>query len=167
MTVTNRNLTNRLRSILYSMKRNFGGSIAVYQLGDAVTNTRTGVKTIPRTVFEVKRAIILPAKLMREASQGISVISANKKFVYGGTYDSAVRLFIIDKKDVPTLELRESDYIVYNNRKYEIKDFQEFEFDAGWSIVAKAVLGDVPEKIFNLKAEENWILETTSTVTIE
>jgi len=153
MPAVNRSLTRRLSSILYSLKRSFGGVIDIYQIGDATTDTRTGVKTIPKTSITIDRAIILPAKAVREAIQSISVISANKKFVYGGTYDSTVRLFIVDKKDVPTLELRESDYIVYNDRKYEIKDFQEFEFDAGWTITAKAVLGIIPEKIFRVAAE--------------
>ena len=141
------------------LKRQYGGTFDFYRRGTAGSvDHLTGDVVVDKSVITIKRGIILPAKVIREATQNISVISANKAFVFGGTYDSSTRMFIVDRRDVPDLDLKEfnptqDDWIVYNGRKYEIKDFQEFEFDSAWVFTGKAVLGDVPEQIFKLAAD--------------
>lgn len=166
--ITNRYLNQRMRAILYALKRQYGGTISIYQVGAQTTNYETGVRTIPKEVTVIRRAIILPTKVMREAVQTISVISANKKFVFGGSYDSFTRFFIVDRRDAPSLQLTESDYVVYTNaygtaRRYEVKDFQEFEFDSAWVVTGKAVLGEVPEQIFPVAADNLLRLDQGST----
>lgn len=168
--VTNRYLNNRIRLTIYALKRQYGGTISIYKIGDATVNHLTGVKTIPKTVTVVKRAIILPTKVARETVQTISVISANKKFVFGGSYDTSTRLFIVDREDAPNLQLTESDYVVYTDsygvpRRYEVKDFQEFEFDSAWVITGKAVIGEVPEQIFPVTADNLLRMDQGSTQT--
>lgn len=141
------------------LKRQYGGTFDLYRRGPGGdVNHLTGKVVVDKSVITIKRGIILPAKVIREATQNISVISANKAFVFGGTYDSSTRMFIVDRRDVPDLDLKEfdptpDDWIVYRGRKYEIKDFQEFEFDSAWVFTAKAVLGDIPEQIFQLAAD--------------
>ncbi len=155
----NRNLNRRILNTLYMLKRQYGGSFDFYRRGTGGgTDYITGVVTVDKDVIQIDRGIILPAKVIRDVVQNISVISANKSFVFGGTYDSSTRMFIIDRRDVPNLDLKDfdpthDDWIVYNGRKYEIKDFQEFEFDSAWVITGKAVLGDIPEQIFQLAAD--------------
>lgn len=159
MPIENRYLNRRILNTLYMLKRQYGGSFDFYRRGSGGdTDYQTGVVTVDKSVTPIKRGIILPAKVIRDVVQNISVISANKAFVYGGTYDSSTRMFIIDRRDVPDLNLQDfdptqDDWIVYKGRKYEIKDFQEFEFDSAWVITGKAVLGDIPEQIFQIKAD--------------
>lgn len=159
MPAVNRNLNRRISNILYMLKRQYGGCFDFYRRGPSgTTNYLTGEVVVDKEVFNINRGIILPAKIMREATQNISIISANKAFVYGGTYDSSVRMFIVDRKDIPELNLKDfdptpDDWLVYENRKYEIKSFQEFEFDSAWVFIGKAVLGDVPEQIFKRCAD--------------
>jgi hypothetical protein len=141
------------------LKREYGGSFDLYRRGSGgSTDHLTGVVIVDKSVIHIERGIILPTKVVREAVQNISVISANKSFVVGGTYDSSTRMFIIDRRDIPELNLKDfdltpDDWIVYKGRKYELKDFQEFEFDSAWIFTGKAVLGDVPEQIFQLAAD--------------
>jgi hypothetical protein len=152
--ITNRYLTARIRAVLYSLKRQYGGSITVYKKGSQAVDYGTGVKEVDKDATFVRRAIILPAKVMREANQSISLISANKAVIMGGSYDSSTRMFIIDRHDVPVLpELTEDDWLVYDGRKYEIKQFEMAEFDSAYVITGKAVLGDVPEQIHLLQAD--------------
>ena len=159
MPAENRHLNRRILNTLYMLKRQYGGCFDFYRRGTTGTrNHKTGVVTVDKTVLTIDHGIILPAKVMREAVQTLSIISANKSFVVGGTYDSSTRMFIVDRRDVPNLDLKGfepgmDDWIVYKDRKYEIKDFQEFEFDSAWVFVGKAVLGDVPEQIFHLCAD--------------
>jgi hypothetical protein len=147
------NLNRRIDQTLYMLKRSFGGTINIYQMGDATVNHLTGVRTVPKTVKQIRRAIILPAKVSRDVVQTISIISANKAFVVGGNYDTGTRMFIVERSDAPNIELAESDWIVYRNQRYEIKNFDEYEFDSAWVIIGKAVKGDSPEQIYPLCAD--------------
>jgi hypothetical protein len=160
MSIVNRNLSRRIENLLYSLQRDYGGSFDFYQRGPAGNvDVKTGVVTVDKSVTHIRRGIILPAKIAREAAQNISVISANKSFIFGGTYDTSVRMFIVSRRDIPDLDLQDfeptpDDWIVYNSRKYEIKSFQDFEFDAAWVFTGKSVLGDKPEQIYDLCADD-------------
>ncbi len=150
----NRNLNQRIRQALYQLKKDYGASIDIYKLVSSETDARTGEKVITKTVTHVRRAIVVPSRMDRVANQTISLISANKQFVTGGHYDVNQRDFIIDRRDVPTLpELTADDWIVYNRRKYQVKTVECFEVDAGWVVTARELVGEVPEQIFDLRAE--------------
>lgn len=151
--IVNRNLSRRINQVMYSLKRLWGGSFTIYQMGDATTNHLTGTKNVPRTVTNIRRGIIIPGKSTRDIGQTISMISANKAFASGGSYDTTARLFIVDRVDAPNLDLTESDWIVFDDRRYEVKDFQEFEFDSSWVIAGRAIEGEIPEQIRLLAAD--------------
>ena len=162
----NANLNQRMRNVLYMLKRQYGGRIDLYKKGAASSNPRTGERTIEKSVIPIKRAIILPAEVARQVIQGISLISANKSLVQGGGYDNALRLFIIEKRDVPSdLSLTPDDWIVFKRMKYQISEFREFEFDTCWVITAKALLGEVPQQIHLLSADN--LLSLSSSVAEE
>lgn len=138
---------------LYMLKRQYGGTIDIYTLVNSGTDQETGIVTLVKDVVHVDRAIVLPARMQREVRKSISQISANKMFVVGGTYDAGRRIFIIDREDALTLDITNNTYIVYRNRKYEIESFQEYEFDTGWIIVGRELVGEIPEQIHLLKAD--------------
>ncbi len=138
--VVNHRLLRSLRLTLYSLKRQFAGSVYLYQLIDAETDYVTGIKTSTQRVYPVKRAIVLPIKLQRDEVKTLSIVSANKSFVYGGTYDAGVRLFVIDARDVPAdLDLKLDDWLVYNGERYSLKSIDKLELQAGWLIVGRAI----------------------------
>ncbi|KPK52073.1 MAG: hypothetical protein AMS22_09860 [Thiotrichales bacterium SG8_50] len=144
-----------IRRTLYSLKRQYGGRVDVYKLGAAATDYETGVKTYTRTVTTVRKAIVLPVQIKREVVQGISAISANKMFVYGGTYDAGTRTFILDTRDLPdSYEIVMDDWLTYNGRRYDIKSISEFEQHTAWIIVGKEVKGVRPEQIIHMKVED-------------
>ena len=161
----NRYLNQRMRAVLYGLKRDYGGRIDVYKKGAVTSNARTGERTINKSVTLIDRAIILPADVARREVRGISLISANKNLVMGGGYDNSVRVFIVDRRDTPDLSLSKDDWIVFENLKYEIHSFDDFEFDTGWVITAKALLGEVPEQIRLLAADS--LLDMSSAVATE
>lgn len=146
-------LKRTIMRTLYMLKRQYGGTIDIYTLVSSETNQETGVVTLIKNIVHVDRAIVLPAQIQREVKKSISQISANKAFVVGGTYDANCRTFIIDREDALTLDLTNNSYIVYRDRKYEIESFQEYEFDAGWIVVGRELVGEVPEQIYLLKAD--------------
>ena len=149
-----RTLNRMIQQTLYSLTRQYGGTVSVYRLNDAETDVRTGRKTIDKDVFVVQRAVILPVKVSRDVIQSISQISANKAFVYGGSFDSGLREFIIDARDLPEgFEFTSDDWLVYNGRRYEIKAIWEFEFRAAWIIVGKELMGRTPEQVHLVAAD--------------
>lgn len=140
---TNTNLNSRIRQSLYSLKREYGGGpFLIHTYHGTVTDLDTGEKVVSETVTKLRRVISLPARLSRELVQSISQISANKEFVYGGSYDARQRTFIIDRRDAPGLVLKDDDWFVFDGRKYEIKNIQEFEFDTAYVVVAKHLAGE-------------------------
>jgi hypothetical protein len=152
--IVNRYLPMRIRQTIYKLKRLYGGTIFVNKQGDKNTDTRTGEVTwTGRQVFTVSRAIILPVKLERQQTQTISMISADKQFVYGGTYDRGARWFYIDPRDLPIgYEIKLDDWIVYEGRKYEIKTAKDNEFDSLWEVLGVELIGVTPEQVHNLTA---------------
>jgi hypothetical protein len=146
-------LTRSIRQTLYMLKRQFGGTINIYTLVSSDTDPQTGDVVAVREVVNVDRAIILPARVTREVKKSISQISANKMFVVGGTYDAARRLFIVDRNDVSDLDLTNNSYVVYRDRKYEIEQVQEFEFETAWIITGRELMGEVPQQIHLLHAD--------------
>lgn len=136
-------LNQQIRRTLYALKRQFGGTITVYQNGTVTSDTKTGVVTRTKTATLIHRAVILPVTISRELKQSISVISANKMTVTGGHFEVGKRLFIIERRDAPDLVLQESDWIVYNNRKYAIENFEEYEFDTAYVVTGREMPGEL------------------------
>lgn len=160
--VGNRALNRFIRRTLYSLKRQYGNRADVYQLVDANTNYQSGVKTVDKTVYVVRKCIVLPVKIAREVVQSISQISANKMFIMGGSYDVGTRMFIIDARDLPNrYQFTNDDWIVYNGRRYDIKSYEEFEYHTAWSIVGREVKGVRPERVFFEHVTEQLTLEQT------
>jgi len=156
-----------MRAVLYSLKREYGGRIDLYKQGAVTSDARTGARTIERTVTPIDRAIILPADVARREIRGISLISANKTLVTGGGYDNSTRVFIIDRRDVPGLSITKDDWIVFEGKKYEIHSFDDFEFDTCWIITAKALLGEIPQQIHLLSADNLLDLSSTTAAVVQ
>jgi hypothetical protein len=158
MNNVNLNLNRRIRQTLYVLKRAFGNMVTLYRFLESNTDYKTGVKTNLTESHIVRKCIILPVKITREVVQSVSAISANKSFVYGGSYDTDSRDFIIDARDVPVgYSPRQNDFIVYNDTRYELKNVVELEQKTGWLIAGKAVVGPATIRanlIDNIDADE-------------
>ena len=62
---------------------------------------------------------------------------------------------------MPTLTtLTADDWIVYQGRKYQVSEVEAFEFDAGWIVTAKELVGEVPQQTFDVSGDNR--LELTS-----
>lgn len=140
--VVNHNLNRRIRQTLYTLKRMFGSTIYLSKKTNVDTNYTTGVKTQNEWTWRINRAVVMPVSITREALQSISMISANKQFMYGGTYDIGTRIFIIDAQDTPRdLTIETDDWLVYNDKRYQIKVREELEQATGWIVTAREVEG--------------------------
>jgi hypothetical protein len=148
----NRNQTRRIRSAIYTLKRLYGGTIYVYKKGLHATDITTGVKTSTgREVHKIDRAVIMPVKLERQQRQTTSIVASDSEFVYGGFFDSGARWFLIDPRDLPSgFEIDQDDYIIYNGKRYEIETIEDTEFDSLYRVLAKELIGVIPQQIHEL-----------------
>lgn len=129
--------------------------VMYYKVNSTNTNYDTGEKVIDTDAYRLRHCIALPAKLAREVTKNISMISGNKLFAWGGSYDAAVRVFIIDSRDLPRDFIPEiDDYLVYNGYKYGIKDITIFEQHAGWIITAKTDVGCPTDRIVSTETTD-------------
>jgi hypothetical protein len=135
-------LNQQIRRALYALKRQYGGTIVVYQNSAVTTDTKTGEVARTKTATRIRRAVVLPVTISREVKQSISLISANKQMVTGGGYEAGKRLFIIERRDCPNLVLHKSDWLAYNGRRYAIENYEEYEFDAAYIITGKEMPGE-------------------------
>lgn len=137
-------LNQQVRRVLYALKRQYGGSIVVYQNGVVTTDAKTGDVTRTKTATRIHRAIILPVKISAEVKHTVALISANKQMLTGagGGFETGQRLFIIERRDCPNLALHKTDWVAYNGRKYSIENYEEYEFDAAYIITGKELVGE-------------------------
>jgi len=155
-------LNQQIRRVLYALKRQYGGPIDVHKLTASTTDVRTGQRQQTVTVTRIARAPVLPGHTARKAIRGISLISANKEIVTGGTYDSQKRDFIIDRRDAPNLStLTADDWIVCDGRKYQVAEVDALEFNAAWVVTAKELVGEVPQQTIRVGVSENLNLTST------
>jgi hypothetical protein len=145
------------------MKKEYGNQITVYKLGTVATNYDTGVKTETHDSTFIRRAVVLPVTLTRDAIQTISMISANKKVVQGGTFDPGLRKFLIDRTDVvSTWTIEKDDWIVYDGKRYDVKSVEEYEYKTGWIVTAKEIEGASVYEDHHLKTN-GYLLSLTQT----
>ena len=68
------------------------------------------------------RVIVLPEKRQREVRQNAGAMAANRAIIQGSSFDTGGRHFLFDRREVPPdLVLQKDDWIVFNNRHYDIE----------------------------------------------
>lgn len=162
----NYNLIRFIRRCIRQLKHEYGSPLTLYKLNTSTTNRATGAKTVDRDSLYVSRAVVLPDRLSREAAKTISIVSANKQVVQGGTYDPGARQFIIDRTDAPGWDLQQDDWLVYNSLRYEIKYIEEFEQGTAWLIAARKVDGSKVNEDIPAQPSQNMILADAATGSI-
>ena len=115
---------------------------------------KTGVASRSADVTRVNRAVVLPERRSYNVERTISLISSDKQSVTGGYYGQGRRMFLIDQRDVDDLDLKQEDWLVYDDHKYEVKHFDEFEAVACWVIIAQRVRGEGFDQIHLTCAED-------------
>jgi predicted secreted protein len=138
-----KNNLRQIELILYRLKREYGLPIVVRKQTQNDNDIQTGKITSAYDVYKIKRAICLPADLMRTFIYDLTYVAANKNFAYGGHFDKLTKVFIIDKKDIKVdgvkVAIGLDCHIVYKERRYDIVAADETEDETSYLIKAKNV----------------------------
>jgi len=127
---------------IYAMKRQYGAPILLRRKGNVTADPKTGTPTYENHTWLIRRAAVLPEEVTRDAKQSISLITAQKQMVQGGGFDVGKRTFLIDARDLPkghTVE--KDDWIVFDDRHYDIDTINEYAYKSAWIIVGKELRG--------------------------
>jgi hypothetical protein len=137
-----------IRDTLYQMKKDYGVPIKYGRLVKNELDYDTGRNTVTKQVYVIRKAVLLPTKLMRKFVQDIAYLAANKNFTYGALFDEKTSLFIVDARDLPRgLQLDMNDFLFMGHQRYAIKQAEILEHNCGWLITAQTHEGANPFEI--------------------
>ena len=131
-----------LKRIIRRLKHLLGDKVTFYKLGPKVTDYTTGTMTQVKTNITVRRAIFSPITIARNAK------SNAPSFKEGGAYDIADATVYVDKLDLGNHEIVIGDFLVYNNRRYDIVEVN-IEFNPSIVFLVKETIGKYPEELFS------------------
>lgn len=144
-----------VRRGLRKLKREFPSVITLYHLLDQSKNVTNGTVTKSWQRIVIRRAIVLPAREIREFAYDLAFIAANKNFTYGGFYDTALRRFIIDWDDLPGgLMISKNDRIIYEQRRWDVKELSNSAELRFTSPIGEVVDGVPPNELHPVTAED-------------
>ena len=135
------NVLRQIKKIVYRLKRQYGIVMYIgYRNTDDTYNLETGQVSRDLLYHKIRRGIVLPQRQTKDFEYDLSFIAANKNFTYGGIFEPGVRNVIIDVKDLPSDFVVDTEmYVVFENRRYEIKTATRAENNKAWLIQAKQV----------------------------
>lgn len=140
-----RSALHEFRKVLYNLKREYSGTIIINRRVSSDVDLETGRRTTAIQAWQVNRAIILPKEAKREFAYDLAFIASAKNFTYGMDFETGVRRIILDLRDMPSgWRPSQDDYIIYRGIRYEVRSFEEFEFDSGIIYTLKSLEGQTP-----------------------
>jgi hypothetical protein len=141
-----------MRLALYNHKRRHGATVFVRRKLQVDADTKTGQTGWMIKTWKCRHVCVLPAKNHREVRQNAGAMAANRAIIQGGSFDTGGRHFIFDRREVPAdLVLKQDDWIVFNDRHYDVESITEYEYDTAWLVIAKELKGrkEVIDEIHN------------------
>jgi hypothetical protein len=138
-----------MRLALYVHKRQHGVTVAVRRK-TVQTNPETGATQWQIQSWRVLRVVVMPEKRQREVRQNAAAMAANRTIIQGSSFDTGGRHFLFDRHEVPSdLTLKKDDWIVFNNKHYDIESVTDYEYGEAWLVIAKELEGRV--EVFDMR----------------
>ena len=135
-----------LRLSMYVHKRQHGAAVVVRRKVQVQSDPETGATQWQIKAWKIPRVIVLPEKRQREVRQNAGAMAANRAIIQGSSFDTGGRHFLFDRREVPPdLVLQKDDWIVFNNRHYDIESIADYEYDTAWLVIAKELKGRVED----------------------
>ena len=156
-----------MRQAMYVHKRQHGATVVIRRKVEVQTDPKTGESIWQIRQWRVRRAVVLPAKTQREVKQNAGAMAANRAIIQGSYFDTSARHFLFDRRDLPDgFILEKDDWLVFNNRHYDIESIAEYEYDAAWLVIAKELKGRTENaQELPVSTTDQLVLDSDSTAT--
>lgn len=136
-----------VQNVLYKLKQRYGLAIDVYNV--TATTAETGITTRTLAKVAVKRALVLESANNQKVAHDLAFSLAK---VMGGLLDISDRRFIVDRKDLGAfIIVPATTYIVFKQRKFEVKEISEIENSSCFSVVARETKNEPFGQIFDFR----------------
>ncbi len=153
-----------IRKVLYELKRDYGLEVNFNFRTSSTINTQTLQKTVAKDSFRIAKAILFPSNMERSFVYSLPMIASNKNFTYGALFDADRRRLIIDARDIPAGVTLDNDmWLVFDGKRYDLKEIHEFEFSSGFILVVKQATNVIIEN--NIQRSYEQPLDLVQTVT--
>ncbi len=161
-----RRQTRFIRRVLYSLKKEFGFDITFHKMLDQTLNLEEGTSTQTFEIKRVRRAIILPDSKRDTFEYDLAFIAAAKNFTYGGSYTTSTRRIIVDKQDLGDYVIELRDYIIWNEKRWEVSKLDSYELETGFIVQVRLVEGVVRYQITEENLESAVVFSGTQSYTV-
>lgn len=146
--------TRFIRRLLYTLKRGYGFAITLHKITDETQNYQTGKKIVTIQTQKINKAIILPAHMQRQFESE----SQPANFKYGALYDASMRQVIIDVIDLGDFNIEIDDYIIHDERRWQVSHYYKLELYSAYVLYVKAVEGAIRHLVEEVSLETNLII---------
>lgn len=148
-----------IRDTIYQLKKDYGVPVKYGILIKNNIDPDTGLNTVEKRVYKIKKAVLLPTKLERKFAQDIAYLAANKNFTYGALFDEKISLFIIDARDLPRgLQMNMDDFLFMGHQRFILKTAEILEHNCGWLLTAQTHEGANPFDVCTDKVRHHLVL---------
>lgn len=145
-----------IRRTVYALKRAYPLAISLRRTTNNATDLKTGARTADVQAVYIAKAVLLPSRGLRDFAYDLSFIAANKNFTYGGYYDHRFRRVLIDRRDIPaTFPLNLNMYVIFDERRYEVKEIFEYEHKECIVLVLDSMDGVPPGDVINAPVQQS------------
>lgn len=137
-----RNSLRYIKQILYELKKRYGLPLDLYHNDTNIINPQTGKRTETKTIYHIKKAIVLPLILaLKNYAGGTGSFSL-------ANYEVGDKFVLIDFRDLPdNYIVTLTDYIIVENIRYKLISVENYEIDQTLRIVMREVKGQLPNEI--------------------
>ena len=111
---------------IYALKRTYGVKARYFRIMSTTLNLDTGTQTTVTSTTNIRKAIFLPTNIERR------ILSKSTYY-----FDPNKRLVVIDRRDVD-FEIRNGDYLIYNQHKYNIIEVNDYELKAAFLLIVQS-----------------------------
>jgi hypothetical protein len=126
-----------IKNNVYRLKQQMGLPIAYHIIDQHAVDTQTGIKNTVLRVIHIKKAIVLQTHEMRSFIYEL----INRNFREGGFFDPEDRRIIIDTKDFNGYKPNISDFLIFQNVRYDIKEINEYENNYAYEFLVRKIRG--------------------------
>ena len=131
-----------IRQLFYGLASRFGESVTVTIPASRSVDYTIGVVTKADRVYNILRAAVLPADMIRDFVYDLSFIAANKNFTYGGTFNRGERLFLLDTTEENLIPVNEITIVTIDGTGYTVAEWTSYT-SQHYALLLKVVEGRI------------------------
>lgn len=129
-------ITRHIRRTLYTLKRRWPTPVQLHSVsGEPITDYDSGIIEEKESTIRIRKSIELPRNELRKFVYDLAYIASSKNFTYGGLFDQATRIVLIDRKDLPKGYVISIDQeATVEGERFQVNTTSELPYKTGYIV---------------------------------